>query len=98
MDASAVTANGTRSKNKNQHPGAIEIAAKRKRRTKAQVEADNAAKEAQKQEKGRKAHNQIKNIASLEGEMAKKDAEADGAHPRSRNGEIHIIFVTLSRC
>jgi hypothetical protein len=97
IDTSADTHHGTRSKNKNEHPGAIEIATKRKRRTKEQIAADNAAKEAKKQEKGRKMHKQIKNVASLEGEMAEKDANADGAHPRSRNGDIHIL-VTLSRC
>jgi hypothetical protein len=83
----------TRSKNKNQHPGAVEVAAKRKRRTKEQIAADNAAQEAKKEEKGRKAHEQIKNIASLEGEMAKKDAEADSAHPRSRNGDIDVLVT-----
>ena len=97
MDASAATSSGTRSKNKNQHPGQVQIAAKRKRRTKAQIAADNAAQEAEKQERGRKERDRIKNIASLEGEMAKKDTEADGAHPRSRNGDISYL-VTLSRC
>ena len=87
MDASADTS-CTCPKNKNQHPGAIEAAGKRKRRTKAQIAEDNAAQEANKQEKGREAHQQIKNIANLEGEMAKKDADANSAHPRSRNGDI----------
>jgi hypothetical protein len=83
----------TRSKNKNQHPGAVQVAAKRKRRTKAQIAADNAAQEAKKMEKGRKVDEQIKNIASLEGEMARKDADANGAHPRSRNGDVHILVI-----
>jgi hypothetical protein len=96
MEASADT-NCTRSKNKNQHPGAVEIAMKRKRRTKAQIEADNAAQEAKNQEKGRKAHDKIKNIANLEGEMAKRDADADSAHPRSRNGDVHFSRY-LSGC
>lgn len=89
MESSADTTR-TRSKNKNQHPGAVEIAGKRKRRTKAQIAEDNAALEANKREKQRKADEQIRNIAGLESEMAKKDAGADGAHPRSRNGEILI--------
>ena len=88
MDASADTSR-TRPKNKNQHPGAIEAAGKRKRCTKTQIAEDNVAQEAKKkQEKGREAHQQIKNIANLEGEMAKKDADADSAHPRSQNGDI----------
>jgi hypothetical protein len=92
MDASADTAGSrTRPKNKSQHPGAVQVAAKRKRRTKAQIAADNAAQEEKKQEKGRKAQEQIKSIASLEGEMAKKDAGADSAHPRSRNGDIYFL-------
>jgi hypothetical protein len=77
----------TRSKNKGQHPGAPELALKRKRRTKTEMAADRAAQEAKKQEKERMAHEQVKNIANLEGEMAKKDAGADGAHPRNRNGD-----------
>ena len=60
----------TRSKNKNQHPGAVEVAAKRKRRTQAQIAADKAAEEAKKDKNTRKAEEQIKNIVSLEGEMA----------------------------
>lgn len=88
----------TRSKNKNQHPGAVEVAAKRKRRTQAQIAADKAAEEAKKDKNTRKAEEQIKNIASLEGEMARKDAEADSAHPRSRNGDNVIHFHFLSRC
>ena len=87
MDASADTSR-TRPKNKNQHPGAIEAAGKRKRCTKAQIAEDNTAQEAKKQEKGREAHQQIKNIANLEVEMAKKDADADSAHPQSRNSDI----------
>ena len=92
MEASANTTR-TRSKNKGQHPGAIEIAAKRKRWTKAQIEADNAEEEAKKDEKGRKTRQQIKKIASLESKMAEKDAEADSAHPRSRNGDVHIVVT-----
>jgi hypothetical protein len=92
MEASADT-NRTRSKNKNQHPGEVQNAAKRKRRTKKEMEADNAQKEARKKEKEQKTQEQIKNIASLEGEMAKKDADAESAHPRSRNGDIQILII-----
>jgi hypothetical protein len=81
----------TRSKNKNQHPGAVDVALKRKRRTKAEIAADNAAEEAKKQYKEKLAHGQIDNIAYLEGKMAEKDAGADGAHPRSRNGDSYSI-------
>ena len=70
MEASANTSR-TLSKNKSQHPGAIQVTGKRKRRTKAQIAEDNAAEEAKKQEKTREANEQIKKIASLEGEMAK---------------------------
>jgi hypothetical protein len=90
MEASSDTTR-TRPKNKSQHPGAIEVAGKRKRRTKAQIAADNAAQEAEKTAKGKKAHEQIKSIASLEGEIAKKDADAESAHPRSLNGDICIL-------
>lgn len=93
MDASADSRTSTRSKNKNQHPGAVQLASKRKRRTKAEMAADKAAQEAKKQEKGRKDQEKIKNIASLEGEMARKDADADAAHPRSRNGDVHILVT-----
>ena len=82
----------TRLKNKDQHPGAVQVALKRKRRTKAKIAADNAAQEAKKQEKERTAHEQIKNIADLEGKMAKKDAGTDGAHPRSRNGDYYYYY------
>ena len=50
MDASADTSR-TRPKNKNQHPGAIEAAGKRKKCTKAQITEDNAAQEAKKTRK-----------------------------------------------
>lgn len=86
----------TRLKNKDQHPGAVQVALKRKRRTKAEIAADNAALEAKKQEKARTAQEQIKNIADLEGKMAKKDAGADDAHPRSRNGDYYYYYS--SRC
>ena len=92
MEASANTSQ-TRSKNKSQHPGAIQVTGKRKRQTKAQIAEDNTAEEAKKQEKTREANEQIKKIASLEGEMANKDAGADSAHPRSQNGEIHILIT-----
>jgi hypothetical protein len=93
MDTSANATSRTRPKNKNQHPGAIQVAEKRKRRTKAQIAEDNIAEEAKNQEKARKTHEQIKNIANLEGEMAKKDANADGAHPRSRNGDVYSLVT-----
>jgi Mg-chelatase subunit ChlI len=93
----ADTVNGrTRLKNKDQHPGAVEIALKRKRRTRDEIEADNAAEKAKKQEKKRKSNDQVTTIANLEGEMAKKDAGANSAHPRSRNGDF--LFFSLSRC
>jgi hypothetical protein len=93
MEASADDTSRTRSKNKSQHPGAVQIAAKRKRRTKEQMEEDNAAQEARKREKGLKARKQIKNIANLEDDMAKKDADTDCAHPRSRNGNVFILVT-----
>ena len=96
MDVSA-NSSRTCSKNKNEHPGEIQIAAKRKRWTKEEIAADNAAQEAKKQEKGKKAHEQIKNIVSLEGEMAKKDADADATHPWFQNSDIQIL-VTVSKC
>jgi ATP-dependent exoDNAse (exonuclease V) beta subunit len=92
MEASA-DINRTRSKNKNQHPGAIEVAAKRKRRTKAQIAEDNAIQEAKRKEIEREADEHIKNIANLEGKMARKDADVDSAHPRSRNGDIFILVT-----
>lgn len=92
MDASADISR-TRAKNKFQHPGAVEVAAKRKRRTKAEIAADNAAREERRNEKSRETQEQVKGIASLESEMARKDAE--DAHPRSRNGDIHISLPVL---
>ena len=92
MDTSADNSR-TRSKNKNQHPGAVEVAAKRKRRTKAQIAEDAATQEAKSKERGRKAHDQIKNIANFEEEMAKKDTDADSAHPRSRKGDVHFFSL-----
>ena len=44
----------TRPKNKNQHPGAIEAAGKRKRCTKTQIAEDNVAQEAKKKTRKRK--------------------------------------------
>ena len=93
METSADTAR-TRSKNKNQHPGAVDVTAKRKRRTQAQIAADKAAEEAEKTKNTKKTQEQIKSIASLEGEMAQKDAEADSAHPQSQNGDNFIHFIT----
>ena len=93
METSANTTH-TRSKNKNQHPGAVDVAAKQKRRTQAQIAADKAAEEAKKTKNTKKTQEQIKSIASLEGEMAQKDAEADSAHPWSQNGDNFIHFIT----
>ena len=95
MEDSADTSR-TRTKNKDQHPGQVQIAAKRKRRTKAQIEADNAAKEEKNRESKRKADEVIKTIAKLEGEMAKKVADSDAAHPRRRNGNCCSLLMVLS--
>lgn len=91
MESSANT-RSTRAKNKTQRPAAVQIAQKRKRRTQAQIAADNAALEAKKIEKKKMVDEQIKSIASLENEMAKKDADTDSAHPRSWNGDIFIFL------
>ena len=57
------SANGrTCLKNKDQHPRAVQVALKRKRRTKAEIAADNATQEAKKQEKERMTHEQITNL------------------------------------
>lgn len=96
MEYSADTSR-TRSKNKNQHPGEVQNAGKRKRRTKKEMEEANSLKEAEKKGKELKTHEQIKNIAGLEGEIAKKDADAETAHPRSRKGDISYSYG-LSRC
>ena len=48
-----------------------------------EMEAANALKEVQKKEKELKTHEQIKNIAGLEGEIAKKDTDTETNHPKS---------------
>ena len=92
MESSTNTSR-TRSKNKDQHPGAVEVATKRKRRTKAQKAIDDAIEIEKRKEIQRKEDEQITSIAKFEGKMAQKDIDADRAHPRSQNGDILVTFL-----
>jgi hypothetical protein len=64
----------TRAKNATQHPGAPVQATKRKRRTKAQIEADNKAAEAAKAAEEAKRKAGLKQIANLEQRINEEDS------------------------
>ena len=65
---------GTRTTNANIHPGNLVNATTRKRRTKAQIVADNAAKAAREAKKEKVAEDNLKRIAGLEKSIAEEDA------------------------
>jgi hypothetical protein len=83
----------TRTKNKEQHPGQIQLAAKAKRRTKAEMEEYRRNEEAKKREVEANKDAVIKRIAQLEDNMTIQDktgGRAGRAHPRNRKG--HVSF------
>ncbi|KAI0244912.1 hypothetical protein BJV78DRAFT_1159394 [Lactifluus subvellereus] len=73
----------TRSKNANQHPGAI-VAPKR-RRTKAEKAHDDEVQRVIKEQRAAKKKEAILCVVRLEDEMAVGDNNACGAHPRHRH-------------
>jgi hypothetical protein len=73
---------GTRATNASIHPGNLVNAATRKRRTKAQIAADNAAKAAQEAAKRKVAKDNLKRVADLEKSIAEEDAHELTPRPR----------------
>jgi hypothetical protein len=74
----------TRASNVSKHPGVVDGGGvKRKRRTKAEVQADKAKKIAEKDDIEKKKNATISRIAALEGQMEKQDA---GAESRLKEG------------
>jgi hypothetical protein len=73
---------GTRTTNANTHPGNLVNATTRKRRSKAQIAADNAAKAAKEAEKKKVAENNLKRVAGLEKSIAEEDANEATPRPR----------------
>ena len=82
----------TRTKNKGQHPGQVDIATKVKRRSRAEMEEYRREQEAKKKEVELKKNAVIERIASLEDEMAMQDKAIGRAHPRSRKGKVLMYF------
>ena len=92
MDAPAQERLNTRTKNKEVHPGQIQIDAKVKRRTRAEIEEDKRVQEAKKKEVEMNKNAVIKRIAQLEENMAIQDKTVGRTHPRSRKG--HVLFCS----
>jgi hypothetical protein len=67
----------TRAGNASKHPGEVQLATKRKKRTRAEIERDEALKQVAKEEKIRKKEETIQRIAALEEKIADEDAIAD---------------------
>jgi hypothetical protein len=84
----------TRAKNSDQHPG--QIVKMRKRRTRVEIDRDNALQEEKKAQKKRQTTKGITRIAALEDQMAVDDASADAAHPRNQKGSLSIFFLSSS--
>ena len=83
----------TRTKNKGQHPGQVDITAKVKRRTRAEMEEYKEEQEEKKRAVEHKKNAVIKRIAQLEGDMASQDKTRGRAHPRYRKGiTLHIFY------
>jgi hypothetical protein len=87
----------TRTKNKGQHPGQVDITAKVKRRTRAEMEEYKEEQEEKKRAVEHKKNAVIKRIAQLEGDMASQDKTRGRAHPRYRKGTLHIFYFLLLR-
>ena len=81
-EASTVSRIGTRAKNAEAHPGLQGEAPKRKRRTKAEIEADKQKAQAAKDANEMKKEAGLKKIAALEEKLEKNDA--NDATPRPR--------------
>ena len=90
----------TRAKNVDQHPGLIEP--KRKRRTKAEIEHDNALLQEKKEALAREKADSVARVAQLEDKMAVEDSGAESAHPRNSRGTLlHLLHgnvTDINRC
>jgi len=73
---------GTRTTNSSIHPGDLVNATTRKRRTKAQIAADNAAKAAQEAAKKKVTKDNLERVAVLEKSIAEEDANESTPRPR----------------
>jgi hypothetical protein len=73
---------GTRTTNANVHPGNLVNASTRKRRTKAQIAADSAAKAAQEAAKKKVVKDNRKHVSDLEKSIAEEDANESTPRPR----------------
>jgi hypothetical protein len=77
----------TRAKNADQHPGLA--GSIRKRRTREEIERDNALLHEKKEAIAKKKALGIARVAQLEDRMAIKDSSAESAHPRG------MLFISL---
>jgi hypothetical protein len=80
----------TRAKNADQHPGLI--GPKRKRRTREEIEHDNALLQEKKEAKATSKQASIARVAELEDRMAVNDSGAEKAYPRDYHGTfLHLL-------
>jgi len=63
----------TRSTNRDQHPGAIEVAHKRKRRTQAEMKEDRERQQTEKETLQKLQEDKIRDLAALEDKISKND-------------------------
>jgi hypothetical protein len=82
----------TRAKNVDQHPG--HVFQTRKRRTREEIDRDNALIQEANAAKKRKKNEGIARIAQLEDKMAVDDASAGSAHPRSHHGALLLLWFS----
>jgi hypothetical protein len=86
---------GTHPTNAETHPGADPAVQKRKRRTKAEMEADKEEKRIQKEAEAEKKLQGVKRIAQFENEVAEQDANLVTPKPRLRPRPLKHTFSVL---
>ena len=75
---------GTRTRNKNVHPGKVQLDAQQSRRTKQEMEKVRAQMAQQAEEKKTRLANNLKNAAQIEDELQKEDVERHTSNHRSQ--------------
>jgi hypothetical protein len=88
---------GTRRTNADSHPGDVVEKQKRKRRTKAEIEADKAEKARLKEEQLEKKTQGVKRIAQIENTIAEEDANLVTPKPRPKPRPLQrtTAYLTL---
>lgn len=86
----------TRTKNKMQHPGQLEVP-KATRRNKAEMAEFRRGEEEKKNNAQMKKDAVVKRIARLEEDMVTQDQTVGHTHPRSRKGQRYFV-ATYSLC